>query len=57
MKCKKEAAANMGLVPKENGMNWDEAISFVKRNSNLELWVKGRKWYLQFPKLPVVLPV
>ncbi|KAK5302284.1 hypothetical protein LTR43_001249 [Exophiala xenobiotica] len=26
---------------KENGVNWDEAISFVKANSNLQIWVKG----------------
>ncbi|KAK5210502.1 hypothetical protein LTR47_000394 [Exophiala xenobiotica] len=26
---------------KENGVNWDEAISFVKAKSNLQIWVKG----------------
>ncbi|EXJ68546.1 uncharacterized protein A1O5_08339 [Cladophialophora psammophila CBS 110553] len=25
----------------ENGVNWDEAISFVKSHTNLELWIKG----------------
>lgn len=32
---------------KENGVNWDEAISFVKANSNLQIWVKGRKFLLR----------
>ncbi|KIY02029.1 uncharacterized protein Z520_02167 [Fonsecaea multimorphosa CBS 102226] len=27
----------------ENGVDWDEAISFVKGHTNLELWIKGRK--------------
>ncbi|KAJ9616893.1 hypothetical protein H2200_000613 [Cladophialophora chaetospira] len=25
----------------ENGLDWDEAISFVKSHTNLELWIKG----------------
>ncbi|KAL6252756.1 hypothetical protein RBB50_000475 [Rhinocladiella similis] len=25
----------------ENGVNWDEAISYVKSNTNLQIWVKG----------------
>lgn len=29
----------------ENGMDRDEAISFIKRNTNLDLWVKGRKFF------------
>ncbi len=31
------------IIWPENGLNWDEAISFIKSNTNLELWVKGRK--------------
>lgn len=30
----------------ENGVNWDEAISYVKSNTNLQIWVKGRKFSL-----------
>jgi (S)-2-hydroxy-acid oxidase len=27
----------------ENGLDWEEAISFVKSHTNLELWIKGRE--------------